>query len=134
MRIIDFFFLYLARWFTKNKQKLVWSTALERAAYALAIINVFWFFAVWQILESFILKRELPKLPEIPSTIAVICLIFIYQYIYITRNRYDYLNSSDFRQFKITDRTAFNIIFIVVGVSFIFPIFLWILVGLKIVK
>lgn len=45
MIIIDFLVYYLTYWFEKNKKKLVWSTPLQRAIYAvmLAIAGLFAF-------------------------------------------------------------------------------------------
>ena len=46
MIIVDFLIYYLTYWFEKNKKKLVWSTPLQRAIYAimLAIAGISVFF------------------------------------------------------------------------------------------
>jgi len=50
MIILDFLFYYLTYWFEKNKDKLRWSTPLERSAYAVGLISMVWIMCVEEIL------------------------------------------------------------------------------------
>lgn len=121
MRVLDFLFYYITIWFTNNKQKLAWSTPLERAAYAVTILTLFWIFTFWQLIEFFILKNEYFTIPKIPLFITGILILLLYQYIYINRNRYEVINSSNSQQFKMSDKNGILIVFIFALLSAILP-------------
>jgi len=131
MRVLDFLFYYLAIWFTQNKQKLTWSTPFERATYALTILTIFWIFTFWQLIEFFLIKDEYYTIPKIPLFIAGICLLFLYQYIYINKNRYEIITSPNYRQFKTKDRKGILIVILFALFSAILPFALAALLNLK---
>ena len=131
MRLIDFLFYYLTLWFNKNKQQLAWSSPQERAAYAIAVLVLFWALTVWQIIEKLFLKNEYYKIQKIPLLVAGVCALFVFQYIYITKNRYDLIVSSRYRQFKTNETKGVRIVIMFGLISAILPFALAALFNLK---
>jgi hypothetical protein len=110
MRILDFLFYYFTLWFTQNKQKLTWSTPLERAAYAVTIFTIFWIATIWEISLFALPQFKNYNVTAIPLFIAGICVLLLYQYIYINRNRYELITSPNYRKFKISDKNGILIV------------------------
>jgi hypothetical protein len=93
---------YLALHFEDNKDRLKWSSPLERAIYAIGIISVLWIFSIWEIVEL-ITTKSIPFQSINPTLFTVITIAIglgimqFYSYIYITKNRYMKISNSEFR-------------------------------------
>jgi hypothetical protein len=44
MIFLDFLIFYLTVWFEEHKEKLSWSTPIERAIYVVGIVTILWLF------------------------------------------------------------------------------------------
>jgi hypothetical protein len=130
MRILDFLFYYFTLWFTQNKQKLVWSTPLERAAYAITIFTIFWIITIWEISVFTLPQFKNFNITAIPLAIAGFCVLFLYRYIYINRNRYELITSPNYRKFKISDKNGILIAIIFGLTSAVIPFVLAVIFSL----
>jgi hypothetical protein len=97
MIILDFLFYYLTLWFEEHKDKLKWSTPLERSIYVMGLVTCLWLFSIWELIEIFILKPVILRhLPEIPFVILSLAIMQLYKYIYFTKKRYELISSSKY--------------------------------------
>jgi 4-hydroxybenzoate polyprenyltransferase len=111
MIIIDFLVYYLTYWFEKNKKKLVWSTPLQRAIYAvmIATAGIFAFFEI--ILEITIWKQSGFKIPKYIYILLAVALDFLLEHIYIKKGRYEKIAA---KGFNMNTRTGVVISIIVI--------------------
>ncbi|MDN3659092.1 hypothetical protein QWZ08_25835 [Ferruginibacter paludis] len=58
MAILDFLIFHLTYWFNKNKDKLKWSTPLERAIYAMGSANMMFLTGVNELIGFTILRDK----------------------------------------------------------------------------
>lgn len=112
MQILDLMLYYLALHFEDNKDKLKWSSSLERAIYALGIISVLWVFSIWEIIEL-ITTKSIPFQSINPTIFVVITIAMglgitqFYSYIYIEKKRFvkisnpESMSSNNIRSGKI---------------------------------
>jgi len=125
MIILDFLFYYLTIWFEQNKNNLKWSTPIERTVYAVSLITGLWIISVYELFEICIEKSfTLKHVPLIPGVIIILCIMQVYKYIYITKNRYSLVTTLIFEGSNgVKSRKIFAIIFVLF--SFIFPYLLF---------
>ena len=120
MIIFDFLFYYLTYWFDKNKGKLVWSTPIQRSAYAIGLMTGS---VLYSINECFELGKD--KLQyNIPVILLVVCALAImklYEFIYVTKNRYERIRVQIPAKFKISDDTGAIISMVVVALLILSP-------------
>lgn len=102
MIILDFLVYYLTYWFEKNRKKLVWSTPLQRAIYAIVLAITGFFVIVETILEHTIWKQSNFKISKYIVAIIGLGLIQFLNYIYTRRGRYDKISESGFKLNKRT--------------------------------
>ena len=95
MIILDFLFYYLTYWFDKNKQKLAWSTPLERTIYAVGLMSGTLILALDQFLEFKYPYLFTVLIPKWIFIILVLLIMQLYKYIYIIRNRYQFVVSKN---------------------------------------
>ncbi|MDE3184493.1 MAG: hypothetical protein KGM16_13830 [Bacteroidota bacterium] len=100
MIIIDFLVYYLTCWFEKNKKKLVWSTPLERAIYAVVLALTGIFVIIEISLENTIWKQNGFKTPTALVILAGLGLIQLLKFIYAKRGRYESVASKRFNMNK----------------------------------
>lgn len=112
MQILDLMLYYLALHFEDNKDKLKWSSSLERAIYALGIISVLWVFSIWEIIEL-ITTKSIPFQSINPTIFVVVTIAMglgitqFYSYIYIEKKRFvkisnpESMSSNNIRSGKI---------------------------------
>jgi hypothetical protein len=130
MRALDFLIYYTTSYFKQNSQLLSWSTALERACYATALTTTFWVFTFWQVVSHFALKTPINLNARIPIFFSCICFLLFYQYLYINRERYNYISSDRYKPFKFEGRIGIQITMIFTILSFILPFAISIFIGL----
>ena len=119
MIFLDFLIFYLTVWFEEHKEKLSWSTPIERAIYVVGIVTILWLFFLEEIICFFILKTTLTIAPLILVIILGLAIMQGYSYIYIKKNRYELINSSRRFTFSKDAGKIFSIIFVLF--SFIVP-------------
>jgi hypothetical protein len=98
MVIIDFLLYYLTYWFEKekNKKKLVWSTPLERAVYAVVLAITGLFVVLEGFLEDTIWKQTGFKTPVLIVAVGAIGIFQLLRYIYANKGRYNKIASKRF--------------------------------------
>ena len=108
MIVFDFIFYYLTYWFTKNKEKLSWSTPPERAGYAMGLMVVDTVFSIRILINHYN--------PSFQSTISLLYFLIIglgamlfFQYVYVSRNRYEKISKKIPEYFFISDDTGATI-------------------------
>ena len=131
MILFDFVIYYFTLWFEKNKQNLSWSTPLERAIYAFTVMCAFWVLSFWQLIEFFILKNKHYHITAVPGLFIGIVMVFLLQYLYISKKRYEFLIEKVNKPFFKNENRGF-LICIVFGVISIFLPFILAIVLRKI--
>jgi hypothetical protein len=122
MFIFDFLFYYLALYFTKRKQTLVWSTPESRTAYALGLTTTCWILALIFFILVYILKTKDFNGIYIYSLIPVsLSLIWLFGYIYTTKGRYKLLKTSDAAFLKISEISGIVTAWFILFFSFALP-------------
>jgi len=85
---LDYLVFYLTIYFEKNKKDTNWSTPLQRTCYAIGLASVALIFSLnkFLIFENFLHSGfEIPKLCFV---ILALMIMKLYEFIYITKNRY----------------------------------------------
>jgi hypothetical protein len=122
MIILDFIFYYLALYFTKRPQTLSWSTPVERAGYALALITTSWLIAIVILIQLYIIKDS-----KITSSFMyffvpiALFLMWIYQYTYVTKSRYSRLTSAKSTITGLSDNLGITLAWLILLGSFALP-------------
>jgi len=128
MRPFDFLIYFTALYYTKNANLLSWSTAVERACYVVSIVSGFWLMTIWVIVN--IVRKQFVDLQTVPIIIATIAMLFLFQYIYVTRGRYDVIASKDYKEFKMPYNRAVIVTFTIYILSLLLPFALATYIGL----
>ena len=122
MIILDFPIFYLTLWFSSHKEQLKWSTPIERAIYAMGLVTLLWTISILEIVHIFIIKDVNQfRVPLIPAVLIGLLAMFIYQYIYISKKRYQFILSSKHKSLDISSNTGKAISIIFVLFSFVLP-------------
>jgi hypothetical protein len=110
MIIFDFLIYNLTNWYTIHRDRLKWSTPLEKAIYVVGIISMLWFFDFWIIINTFLLKNDTLKGSSIPFVISFVILglviMQIFQYIYSKKGRLERLNQAPNKPFNVGDNVG----------------------------
>jgi len=88
MIILDFLFYYLTYWFDNNKDKLSWSTPLQRSSYALGLGTIALIYSITQIIEITKSNNTNFHFPKLLFLLLGLGIMWLYDYIYIKKNRY----------------------------------------------
>ncbi len=96
MIALDFLVYYLTYWFEKNKKKLVWSTPLQRAIYAIVFAMAGLFSFIETILESTFLKQSNFKISSFFIVLVAVVLNQLLNYIYVKQGRYESISTIGF--------------------------------------
>lgn len=97
MIILDFLVYYLTCWFEKNKKKLVWSTPLQRAIYAIMLAEASLSILLEICLENTVWKDSGFKIPNLVYIFLAVGFNYLLEYIYIKRQRYERVASKRFQ-------------------------------------
>ena len=95
MAVIDFLIYFLTYWFDENRQLLTWSTPLKRASYAIGLATMCFFYSIGELVEFTVYKTTDFQFSKIFFVLLGIGSMQLYEYIYITRNRYEKIISSN---------------------------------------
>lgn len=118
MIIIDFLVYYLTYWFEKdkNKKKLVWSTPLERAIYAVVLAITGLFVVLEGFLEDSIWKQTSFKTPALIVGIGALGIFQLLRFIYSKKGRYEKIASKRFNLNKNAG-VIVSMVFVLVCIS-----------------
>ena len=121
MIVLDFLFYYMTYWFDKNKDKLSWSTPIQRSTYAIGLMTMG---LLYSINECFELGKNKSLQFHIPWFVYLICALAVmklYDYIYITKDRYQRITAVIPKKFKISDDTGAMICIAIVALLIFSP-------------
>ncbi|WP_419701273.1 hypothetical protein [Mucilaginibacter sp. NFX135] len=119
MIILDFLFYYLTYWFDNNKDKLSWSTPLQRSSYALGLGTIALIYSITQIIEITKSNNTDFHFPKLLFLLLGLGIMWLYDYIYIKKNRYGLITPM-FDRFPNKDNSV-TISIIVVAVCILSP-------------
>ena len=120
MKILDFLFYYLARWFQvidRRKTKTV--SYPDQVSYTLAICCLFWLLLIDGVIEYFLFKTFDSKISKFVFIALGILVYFLFRHIYINNGRYDKILEMSDPKFNVTDKTGRIIAVLVFVFSFL---------------
>lgn len=105
MVLFDFLFYYLTMWFSTAITKQ-FRTPAEQACYALGIVCFIYIFGAISLIEHSITKSFKSYISDWAYILIGLGLMQLFQYIYITRGRYDLIKNGQNMnvRFNITDK------------------------------
>lgn len=121
MRQLDFLFYYFTDWFTKNRDKLSWSSPIERTVYAMGIFTMFWLVSIGELIQVLLGKQVDFNISLVPFVVVGLLIMQLYKYIYITKDRYNFILSTDYKAFNTSENTGIIIAIIFAFFSTILP-------------
>jgi hypothetical protein len=108
-------------WFTEHREKLSWSSPLERTVYAMGLFTMFWIVAMGEILQFLMGKQVDFNISLLPFVILGLAIMALYKYVYITKARYELILSANYRSFTLKSKTGVTIFIIFAFFSTLLP-------------
>ena len=127
MKIIDFLFYYLVKWFEKRQQKFKRIDPIEKTTYGLGIAVLLWILCVDMIVEYFIFKSFKSIIPNYVFVLLALFFMWLFRYIFITKKRYLRILETNEQGFGVSEKTGITISVIFVFFSFLIPMAITIL-------
>jgi hypothetical protein len=127
MKIIDFIFYYLIKWFEKRQQKFKRIDPIEKTCYGLGISVLLWLMCFDMVVEYFVLKSFKSIIPNYVFVIVAIFFMWLFKYIYITKGRYKSVLETNEDGFNVSEKTGITISIIFVFLSLFIPMALAVL-------
>ena len=129
MVILDFLFYYLTYWFNKRKNLLSWSSAKQRSSYAIGLASMAALFALAELLAFTVFRGIDFHLIKFLFLFLGLALMYIYDFIYIKKGRYESINASiRFKSFrKLSEENRSKIAVFIIVLCFLFPFLIFIL-------
>jgi len=114
MRLIDFFVFYEATLYkNKEEENRTGNRRLGKAISIAGCIIALWLTTIIQIIVFLVLKRNIINLKIWVKVYFIVAIlsILILRYIYISKERYQYIVSSQYRPFKLGRYAGITVIF-----------------------
>lgn len=124
MRIIDFLFYYLVKWFEQRQQKFKRINPIEKTVYGLGISTLLWILCFDMIIEYFVLTSFKSIIPNYVFVIAALFFMWLFKSIYITKGRYKRILETHKQGFGVSERTGITISIIFLFLSLLIPMVL----------
>ena len=121
MKIIDFLFYYLVKWFEKRQQKFKRIDPIEKACYGLGISVLLWLMCFDMVVEYFVLESFKSIIPNYVFIIVALFFMWLFKYIYITKGRYKSVLETNEDGFNVSEKTGITISIIFVFLSLLIP-------------
>lgn len=121
MKILDFLFYYLVKWFEKRQQKFKRIDPVEKTVYGLGIATILWIMCFDSILEYYLFKSFKSIIPNFIFVIVALFFIWLYKFIYITKGRHKYILETYKQGFVASEKTGITISIIFVFLSLLIP-------------
>ena len=121
MIVLDFLFYFLTYWFDKNKDNQSWSTPIQRSTYAIGLMTMGLLYSINECFESGKNKSLQFHIPWFVYLICALAVMKLYDYIYITKNRYQRINKEIPKKFGISDDTGAMICVAIVALLILSP-------------
>jgi Ca2+/Na+ antiporter len=135
MILIDFLYYYLTIWFSTSKRENRIRTPKERTAYTLGVISTICLIFIGKNIE-FICTGYFNKqiIPTYFYIVIGFALIYVYQYIYINRDRYAEISrNKPFSKYQISDKKGIFLSLLFCVLCFLIPasirIIIYIIIG-----
>lgn len=120
MIIFDFLIYYLTYWFEQNRDKLKWSTPLQRASYAIGLASTCVLLGLTELYQFVILKEEFAKgLTKFFFVFFGLGGMQLLDFIYNSKGRYSFITSQNFKKFDNINRNfgiTISIVFLFISV------------------
>ena len=121
MIVLDFLFYFLTYWFDKNKDNQSWSTPIQRSTYTIGLMTMGLLYSINECFESGKNKSLQFHIPWFVYLICALAVMKLYDYIYITKNRYQRINKEIPKKFGISDDTGAMICMAIVALLILSP-------------
>jgi hypothetical protein len=95
MIILDFLFYYLTYWFEKNRDKLTWSTPIERSSYIIGLATTTFLVAIAEIFAFTIFKNSEFPIPKFIFVGVGLGIMYLYDFLYIKKERFATISEED---------------------------------------
>lgn len=110
MKILDFLFYYLVRWFNLvDRRKIKTVSYPDQVSYALAICFVFWLMTMDGLTEFIIFHSFSPKIPVYVFVVIALLFYVLLRYVYIKKKRYNLILDKTQPIFNVSDKTGITI-------------------------
>jgi hypothetical protein len=127
MRIFDFLIYYLTTYFERNRNLLSWSSPLERTCYATGLAATGFLYSVQQVLQLTVFHKAPVHFARIIFLLIALGLMKLFGYLYIDRNRYDFISSNDLKRPKVKYSTGVSISIVIVFLCIFSPLWSYML-------
>jgi hypothetical protein len=122
MIFLDFLIFNLAMFYEKRPKLLTWSTAIKRANYVAGIATIFWMISGYEIIEIFAFKANIISIKSLPYLIFGIGSMYLYDYVYQKKGRYEELKRKPYPPFNIDAKVGAILAWSFVFVSYLIPV------------
>jgi hypothetical protein len=127
MKILDFLFYYLVKWFKKRQQKFKRIDPIEKTCYGIGITALLWLMCFDMVIEYFVLKSFKSIIPNYVFVIVALFFMWLFKYIYITKERDKDVLETNEDGFNVSEKTGITISIIFVFLSLLIPMALAVL-------
>jgi len=130
MGMLDFLFYYMTGWFEKHKNRLRWSTPLQRSCYGIGLGSVSFISSINDIIHYTIFKHKNYSFPKLLFLFIALGLMQLYSFIYIEKKRFEKINPDQFKLVKfISERnreiiTLIIVFLLIISSGFVFMFFI----------
>lgn len=121
MRIIDFLFYYLVKWFELRQQKFKRIDPVEKTTYGLGISVLLWLMCFDMVIEYYVFKSFKSIIPNYVFVIVALFFMWLFKYIYITKGRFKRVLEINKNGFGISEKTGITISIIFILISLFIP-------------
>ena len=128
MVIFDFLYYYLMLWFNKRRKHFKKLIPYERVSYGMGIIVILWILCVDHIIEYFVFDKLVSIIPKFIFVIVALALIWLFDYIYVKRKRYEYIVLPRYHKSNISEKIGIRISISTVILSLLIPMAVAILI------
>jgi len=128
MLIFDFLYYYLMLWFNKRQKHFKTMIPYERVSYGLGIMMLLWILCIDHIVEFFVFDNFKSIIPIYIYILIAITLMWVFDYIYIKRRRYQRIVIPKYQKRNLPDKTGIIISISVVILSLLIPMALAVLI------
>ncbi len=131
MRLIDFIVFYTMALYKKKKMDgLLWSNSLRRSVFIAGLFTTLCLYSLTEIIAFLVTRINFidKSISQIAFIVAVLLIIQLFRYIYVRKERYEFIISSEYKAFTFSTRTGMTLVFLLVIFSFLLPIALTLLI------
>ena len=121
MKILDFLFFFLVKWFEKRQQKFRRIDPIERTSYGLGIATMLWIMCIDTVIEYYLFDSFKSIIPNFIFVFAGLLFMWFYKYIYINKERFKRILETREQGFGVSEKTGIAISITFVFLSLLIP-------------